>query len=526
MGFARADAPPLQALRSLWAALLLAALSACASWPAPSEPAASQPDDPVASCRAWFSRLDSVVTQHRVNDAEDHRVAGFPQLRSTRFLASFRERAAQGGAAFDDWLGLLQARGTEGHGIEIANLPDVGIEALAAVADGWNNSPPRDPRAVVTQQTRHCAQVLTDFDRSAAVRRTRLLDLAQVPDAYSTLARVLGLYPLTRLPFSTGVQRWQQDTLDAFAREARAAPGGPSTKRFVPRAPEVGDLGEALARAPRNALGIPQLDERLQQQLLDRHAPVFELPTGAGFDRIGAMTLVPGGTPRVDILRPQVYRRIAFAQLAGQTLVQLVYLAWFPERPSAGSFDLLAGQLDGFVWRVTLDNHGQPLLYDTIHACGCYHLFFPTRALRARPAPEPGIEWVFVPGEAPEAGSGERMVLRLVSGSHYLTALATTRDPAGQPYGQQAESVLRSLPWPGGEPGARRSLYGSDGIIAGTQRAERYLFWPMGVRDAGAQRQWGHHATAFVGRRHFDDPDLIDRRFDRVGPGASDAGGH
>jgi hypothetical protein len=40
----------------------------------------------------------------------------------------------------------------------------------------------------------------------------------------------------------------------------------------------------------------------------------------------------------------------------------------------------------------------------------------------------------------------------------------------------------------------------------------------MGVRDAGAQRQWGHHATAFVGRRHFDDPDLIDQRFDVVEP--------
>jgi hypothetical protein len=26
-------------------------------------------------------------------------------------------------------------------------------------------------------------------------------------------------------------------------------------------------------------------------------------------------------------------------------------------------------------------------------------------------------------------------------------------------------------------------------------------------------RQWGHHATAFVGMRHFDDPDLLARRF-------------
>ena len=26
-------------------------------------------------------------------------------------------------------------------------------------------------------------------------------------------------------------------------------------------------------------------------------------------------------------------------------------------------------------------------------------------------------------------------------------------------------------------------------------------------------RQWGHHATAFVGRRHFDEPYLIERYF-------------
>jgi hypothetical protein len=35
----------------------------------------------------------------------------------------------------------------------------------------------------------------------------------------------------------------------------------------------------------------------------------------------------------------------------------------------------------------------------------------------------------------------------------------------------------------------------------------------MGIASAGAMRQWGHHATAFVGRRHFDDADLLARRF-------------
>lgn len=32
---------------------------------------------------------------------------------------------------------------------------------------------------------------------------------------------------------------------------------------------------------------------------------------------------------------------------------------------------------------------------------------------------------------------------------------------------------------------------------------------------AGAMRQWGMQATAFVGRRHFDAPDLFDTRFFR-----------
>ena len=42
----------------------------------------------------------------------------------------------------------------------------------------------------------------------------------------------------------------------------------------------------------------------------------------------------------------------------------------------------------------------------------------------------------------------------------------------------------------------------------------RFLFWPMGIASAGAMRQWGHHATAFVGRRHFDDPELLEQRFE------------
>ena len=71
-------------------------------------------------------------------------------------------------------------------------------------------------------------------------------------------------------------------------------------------------------------------------------------------------------------------------------------------------------------------------------------------------------------------------------------------------------AALRSLPRGAG----RRSLFGEEGLVAGTERSERFLLWPMGVPSAGAMRQWGHHATAFVGRRHFDDPGLVEVGFE------------
>jgi hypothetical protein len=57
------------------------------------------------------------------------------------------------------------------------------------------------------------------------------------------------------------------------------------------------------------------------------------------------------------------------------------------------------------------------------------------------------------------------------------------------------------------------TLISPDGLNPGTERLERLLFWPMGILSAGAMRQWGRHATAFVGRRHFDDADLFEKRF-------------
>jgi hypothetical protein len=123
-------------------------------------------------------------------------------------------------------------------------------------------------------------------------------------------------------------------------------------------------------------------------------------------------------------------------------------------------------------------------------------------------------EWAFVPSALPALAPGQRIVVRLASRMHHVSAVAPDAGaaPDATPYTLRDEQSLRSLPVED-DARARRSLYRPDGLVAGTERAERFVFWPMGIASAGAMRQWGHHATAFVGRRHFDDPNLLDLRF-------------
>jgi hypothetical protein len=110
------------------------------------------------------------------------------------------------------------------------------------------------------------------------------------------------------------------------------------------------------------------------------------------------------------------------------------------------------------------------------------------------------------------------VVLRLSSRSHYLQRVSVVDAPAGAAtaYRLRDEDELRSLTVTRADATGRlsRSAYDADGMIPGTERLERFFFWPMGIASAGQMRQWGRHATAFVGRRHFDDPALLDRYFD------------
>lgn len=102
-------------------------------------------------------------------------------------------------------------------------------------------------------------------------------------------------------------------------------------------------------------------------------------------------------------------------------------------------------------------------------------------------------------------------MLSIASATHYIERVRLERAASLVRYAFRPYDELRSLSRAGG---VHASLFGPDGIVPGTQRGERFFFWPMGIASAGAMRQWGRHATAFVGRRHFDDAQLLERRFE------------
>jgi hypothetical protein len=461
------------------------------------------PSEQARACLGWYAALDRAVDQAGVRDAQYARVPGFPHYRLERSLAALRDRAGGSMRAFESYAERLGQLDLDARRYEILNLPAERIDGLPGAGAS---------REGAWRRTEECGRLLRQLDVDRPGHRTALLERVQVPDDYSLAARAAGLYPLTRLLFAAGVRRWENDTLDAF----RASAPSPKMVRYAP--PPVAVSRETvraiLVRAERiDPLGLPALSGRELAGILALYAPTFEILVAGDADRFGELRWAAGSeVPQVDASELAVYIKATQTRYRGRMLLQLVYTIWFPERPRRGAIDLLAGPLDGLMWRVTLAPDGEPLLYDTIHPCGCYHEFFPTP--RARPLPPPGAldEWAFVPQSLPRIGEHERPVVRLASGTHYVEQVSVARgtDSLAR-YGFRPYDALRSLPL---ADGLRRSAFGPDGLIAGTERAERFLFWPMGIASAGAMRQWGRHATAFVGRRHFDDADLIERRFE------------
>ena len=473
---------------------LLILLAGCAG------PAVKRPDLEAheAQCLDFYHRADALVAEAGVADAESVRLRGFPYLRSDRFLAHMGEELLAD-AQLEAWLDRLERLDRDARRIEYGNLSVEERRRLALNATSF------------AQQTAECAAVLRRYDSSESAAPNALQQAARVPPSYSTAQRVFGLYPIASVFLRGGVSRLHRDIHQQFQQPLAELPIQGRLVRYGP--PDAveplsqREVAALLERAADNPLRIPEPTGVDKRRLLHTFAPVWEVDVATRDDRIGA----PGwrdGEPLVDEDRPLVYTRLSHTRFGGRTLLQLNYVIWFPARTRDGGIDLLAGRLDGLVWRVTLAPDGTPLIYDTIHNCGCYHMFFPGERLERIPEADAGQEPLLIP-QPPLASASGRLVIRVAAGTHYVQRVYFDAPNGSVTYGFEDYRTLRSLPAGNGH----RSLFASNGLVPSSKRGERWFLWPSGVRSPGAMRQWGHHAVAFVGKRHFDDPELMARYF-------------
>lgn len=477
--------------------LALLAVGGCAT-------TASLPENPAdrtSLCRAQIARVDAAVDTAQVEDGGAKRIERFPWLRVTRPLASFADET-DSDRRFDAWLERLEQTAANARRHELANLPR---QRHGELADAW--APAAAEAGLPTELAAGlfaCREHLSGERFASSEDRDRLRDAASAADEYVTWQRVVGFYPIARLVARPQIVDYQQERAAVFDN-----PASEPVRRYAVDSEDRDDAVATAREVERDALGIPDPTRAESARLFDAHAPVWAIATASDADRPGALRLTDDDRPTADTDRPAEYRRLSWTRFGDAVLLQLNYMVWFPERPQEGAIDMSGGHLDGLIWRVTLAPDGEPLAYDSIHPCGCYYTLFPAEGWRVADIPG-DAEPVASPVRAPEYAADQRLVVEADSGTHYLAGLRSIERPvdditalAPLPFEQ-----LRSLPRP---EGGSASAFAPDGLIPSSARLERFFFWPFGVSSAGAMRQWGTHAIAFVGRRHFDDPRLLER---------------
>jgi len=464
------------------------------------------------SCAELFYSLDNIISTTGVIDSEAARITNYPYLRVNRFLSDYRNDKMDNDS-ISAWVDRMQNLAMEGWQIELKNMPASYNKELTLHANDISET---DMSLIETLS--YCGDLLSAIDLDEENEVQDLKTKAKVPDEYKTWQRVLGLYPMTALVFRSGIDRWHKETSKIYAQPLKTIPVHGELVQFTPSANSVPlspqEISQIIKDSSNNVLNIPEPSKIDKQKLFNSFTPIFEIDIVTNNDRIGAVESDKDNVPKINTALAKVYQHLSYTRVTDHVLLQLNYTIWFPSRPKTSAFDMLAGHMDGITWRVTLLPDGNPWLFDSMHNCGCYHMFFPTQYATILPQEPTLDEPAFIP-QSLSIRSNERPIIRIAHGNHYIERVYfdDTVSHTVVNYEQANSKKLRSLELKNGN---HRSLYGQDGIIHSSKRMERFLFWPMGIPSPGAMRQWGHHATAFVGRRHFDDARLFDNYFDIV----------
>ena len=457
-------------------------------------------------CRLLFQRLDEAVTEAGVRDAASSDVPGFPYLRVNRFLLALKKDLGNE-TARDQWTRWMRVLDLQGRRVEIANLP---AEAILSLAGPEAGQPARDPLYSLVES---CSSHMLSQDHTREDFYPALEAQVGVPDDYSSFLRIIGLYPLAAIPFYMGTDHVQQRAQNWFSADLEKLPLKGRLRAFVPEEnASLDDLEKEklIRRARENPLGIPLPQGGAQERLVRSFAPVFLQDVAAPYDYPGRVVW-KGDRAEIDPDQPTVYFYFSHAFLKEEPVLQINYVAWYSARAGKRPPWFELGHLDGLTVRISLDGRGKPFMVDVINNCGCYHFFAPKAEGMEKKIRQPSGLDPFVPQWLPIIPPGERLGVRVNSGWHQVERLLPAREmPDPVPYRLLPYEELESMAREGGR---RESLFDSRGIAKGTERVERFIFFPMGVPSVGSMRQRGHHAIEFIGRAHFDDPDLFNQNF-------------
>ncbi|MCA9310188.1 MAG: hypothetical protein KDA21_03225 [Phycisphaerales bacterium] len=280
---------------------------------------------------------------------------------------------------------------------------------------------------------------------------------------------------------------------------------------------------------------------------LVRHAPIIvqgrqdesqRLRYDTTSDLIGTpMLSTDGGTVRIATDEPAVFARVEHPMYNGVPTKSLVYVFWYPERP-VGSIE--KGKIDGGILRITLDQQGQPAVFEYSQPCGCFHGVFVSRDLedRARAqfseleehrlyAVEPALEgddWVV--RDLVEVLPGGRITLYMSAGKHFCEAMHYEANApeaelfaASEAYDLRPYEELEMLARDGGGNG---SMFNDAGLVLGGKR------WKEEIALSDLDNPgWPRRLDAM--KIHWDaetwnDPNLIDRHLRIPGEVAAQAG--
>ena len=459
-----------------------------------------------ASCELFYSSLDKAVSREDVMDVQTTQVIKYPFLSMNRFLLSFKnELASSEQKSF--WLTEAAKLNRQKRKFEWSNLA---TSTKSFIKKKHLKS------LSFEQRLKSCSnELLLRLDNNNI---SDIINTAEVKDDYSSNMRTLGLYPLTSIIVQKQIKKHHKTTRDTFNKELHQLPVKGELQRYVPDTNQAtfNNLTDDTVNKE-NPLGIPFISSTTLNELFNQYAPTLEIDETGDYDKNGEIKLNDKNRAYIDTDSPAVYILPSYTRFAEKTLLQLNYFFWFPERPQQKDFDLYSGKFDGIIWRVTLDENLKPLLFDSVHNCGCYHKFYSTQNMKFN------LEAALLEKEppflaqhniAPEENTS--WVLRINSVNHFIERIYQKNqfDKDAKSYSLQSYHQLRHLAVNKSTNKRKsESFFSDNGIVKSSKRLERFILWPMGIPSAGAMRQWGHHATAFVGKRYFDDSDLLDKYF-------------